>query len=266
MIKSEFMKFFKSKKAWIVFLIILFIAVLDSFLALYLECKPENYNELVGVNNPAYFSLIAGCHISSILKVYHYPMPLYLTLAYCSSYIKEKRDGVTILQYTKQGRKKYFFSKMTVAFLVPIFIIGIPNLVNITINSVYLYGGTNFSSMQKMSTYEIGELLYFCVHHPYTTYFVFLFLNIFICGLLSVMCQSFCFIFKDNRIVYLLSIALWIGVFFSSRVIGMGYVLQPFVCIRIGPIINTIIAFIPFVFIPAVISYFCIVKKKDAIL
>lgn len=265
MIKSEFIKIFKSKKAWIVFAIIMIIAVVDSYFAIFVESKPEYIHELYGQNNPAYFSLISGSHNYSLLTIYLYLMPIYLMLAYCDRYVKERKCGITLMQCTKQGRKKYFFSKTTVAFLFPFILFGIPNLVNILINTIFLYGGTNFAGMQNWTIEELENFLFYCVRHPYTTYFIHLLMNLIVYGLLSVMCQSLCFIFKDNRIVYLLSLTIWIGLYFSSRKIGIGYVVQPFISLYIEPIINSFLAFLPAAFIPMAIAYYCVVKKKDEI-
>lgn len=265
MIKSEFLKFFKSKKAWIVFIIILILAIADSFLAIFVESKPEYIDSIYGQNNPAYFSFISGCHFYSLLKIFLYMMPVFLMLAYCDTYVRDKKSGISLLQSTKQGRKKYFFSKITVAFLFPFILVGIPNLINILINTIFLYGGTNFGGIQTWTREDMGEVFFFSINHPYTTYFIFLLMNLIVFGLLSVMCQSLCFIFNDNRIVYLLSLAIWIGLYFSSRIIGIGYVVQPFVCLRLSPIIFSFLAFLPSAFIPMAIAYFCVVKKKDEI-
>lgn len=265
MIKSEFIKFFKSKKAWIVFVILIIIAVADSFLAIFVESKPEYIDSFYGQNNPAYFSLIAGCHFYSLIRIFLYMMPIFLMLAYCDTYVKERKCGVTLMQCTKQGRKKYFLNKTAVAFLLPFILVGIPNLVNILINTIFLHGGTNFAGLQTWTREDMGEVMFFSINHPYTTYFIFLLMNLIVYGLLSVMCQSLCFIFKDNRIVYLLSLTIWIGLYFSSRRIGIAYVLQPFVCIRLSPIIYSFLAFLPAAFIPMAIAYYCVVKKKDEI-
>lgn len=265
MIKSEFIKLFKSKKTWLVFITVLVIAVADSCLAIY-ESKPEYVDEIYGLSNPAYFSLISGNKYYSLLTIFFYMMPIFLMLAYCDTYVKERKNGITLLQHTKIGRKKYFSSKTTVAFLFPFVIMGIPNLINILINTIFLWGGTNFSGLQVEYTREqLGELMYRSINHPYTTYFIFLLMNLIVYGLLSVMCQSLCFIFKDNRIVYLLSLAIWIGLYFSSRKIGIAYVLQPFLSINIEPIIYSFLAFLPSVFIPLAIAYYCMVHKKDEI-
>lgn len=265
MIKSEFIKFFKSKKTWIVFAIILILAIADSVLAIFVESKPEYIDPSYGQNNPAYFSLISGGYFYSLSIVYFYMMPIFLMIAYCDNYVRERKQGVTLLQYTKQGRKKYFFSKITVAFLFPVIICGVPNLINLFINTVFLYGGTNFSGLQTYTESEIGGLMFWSINHPYTTYFIFLLMNLIVCGLLSIMCQSLCFIFKDNKIVYLLSLVMWIGIYFSSRQIGISYVLQPFLCVRLSPIIYSFIAFLPSALIPLAISYYRVVNKKDEI-
>ncbi len=265
MIKSEFLKIFKSKKAWIVFIILIIIAVADSFFAIYVESNPKNYNEYVGINNPAYMSLISGSHTYTLIQIFHYLMPIFLMLAYCDTYVKERKCGVALMQCTKQGRRKYFLNKTAVAFLFPFILVGIPNLINIFINTIFLHGGTNFAGMQTWPREDMGEVIFFSINHPYTTYFIFLLMNLIVYGLLSVMCQSLCFIFKDNRIVYLLSLTIWVGIYFSSRDFAIGYILQPFVCFDFPYIIYAFLAFLPAAFISMAIAYYCVVKKKDEI-
>ena len=265
MIKSEFIKIFKSVKAKIIFLILMLIALADTYLAIFVESKPEYIHENYGQHNPAYFSLIAGCHGYTLLTVFLYLMPIFLMLIYCDRYVNERKTGVTLLYSTKTSRKKYFFSKITTAFLFPFLFCGTPNLINIIINSIFLHNGTNLGGMQRWGENEISAYFYFCIHHPYTTYFIFLFMNLLVFGLLAVMCQSLCFIFKDNRIVYVLSLTIWIGIYFSNRIFGLGYTLQPFVCLELAPVIYSFFAFLPAAFISMIIAYFCVVKKKDEI-
>ncbi len=265
MIKSELMKIFKSSKFKIVLLILIAIAVIDSCLAIFIESKPENISEIFGQHNPVFFSLLCGAHNYNLLTIFLFPMPIYLMLSYNAQYVKELKNGVSLLYNTKLGRKKFFISKIATSFIFPFILCGVPHLINIAINSIFLHGGTNFGGMQLWSEKDLGAHWYFCVHHPYTTYFIFLLINLIIFGLLAVMCQSLCFIFKDNKLVYVLSLTIWIGLYFSNRIFGISFALQPFVSIEFKPVIVSFLAFLPAAFITMIIACFCVVKKKDEI-
>ncbi len=262
MIKNEFKKIFKSKKSRIVFIFLIVFAVADSILAA-IECRRELASDLYA--HPVYFTLIGGGRAYSVVSLIYYFMPVFLILSYCDKYIKELKNGIIPVYYTKIGRKKYFFSKTITAFLHPFMLCGIPYILNFAINSVIFHGGTDFSSMQTWPRDVLEERLYFSINHPYVIYFSFLLISLIVYGLLSVMCQSICFILKDNKLTYIVSLLIWIGIYFSNKNIAISLVLQPFVIFDWLPTIKAFFIFLPAVIIPLITACFCVIRKKDEI-
>lgn len=265
MIKEEFAKIFKSNKSRAIFIIMTGIAVIASVDVL------VNYfahsSEISVKSNAAYAAMLSyGTTVIPYYDIFEWILPIYFMLAYCDKYAIERKKGMHYIYLTKAGRKKLFFSKILTSFLVPYIFCGIPYLLNIGILSIFLHDGTFFGGAELWDIETTGEFLYNCMHHPYLAYFGYLFSALFVFGLLSVMCQSLCILFNDNKIAYIISFSVWLGLYYTFDFLGVNEAIQPFVYgYTPQGAIFAILKFLPAVLIPLILAYVRIMVKKDEI-
>ncbi|MFR5876107.1 MAG: hypothetical protein ACLUFN_06420 [Eubacterium sp.] len=260
MIKEEFHKIFKSKKSNIALIILCIVVIVQSidsiiytYQGFYLDVHPAFISILTNENNVKYGA------------IFDWIMPIFLIISYCDKYITEKKLGILNVYLNKVGRRKFYFSKLFTAFLHPAILCGIPLLLNLCINTIFLHGGTKFFDLENYSIDIIGSYLYNCIRHPYITYFGYIISFIIVMGLLNVVCQSICIIFNDVKISYIIAIAVWL-IYFADPVFSISDALQPFaVEYTLTTGLISIGYFFPVVLLFSVISYISFVVKKDEI-
>lgn len=266
MIKQEFSKIFKSAKSRVIFIIMNSIAVISAVDVLIDYFRHSA--EIGGIkNNAAHAAMLsAGVTVIPYYEIFEWILPIYFMLAYCDKYVAERKKGMHYIYLSKTGRKKLFFSKILTSFLVPYVFCGIPYLLNLGILSVFLHDGTFFGGMESWDIETAGEFLYNCIRHPYVTYFCYLLSALFVFGLLCVMCQSLCILFNDNKMAYIISFSVWLGIYYTFDLLIVNEAIQPFVFgyTPQGAVLS-ILKFLPAVVIPLALAYIRITVKKDEI-
>lgn len=265
MIKQEFSKIFKSVKSRVIFIImnsIAFISAADVLINYF------RYSKDIGTKSNATNAalLSSGTTVIPYYEVFQWILPIYFILAYCDKYVAERKQGMHYIYLTKAGRKKMFFSKISTSFFMSYIYCGIPLLLNLGILSVFLHDGHFFSGAELWNIETAGEFLYNCMHHPYLAYFGYLFCALFVFGLLSVMCQSLCILFNDNKMAYIISFSVWLGLYYTFDFLGINEAIQPFVYgYTPQGAIFAILKFLPAVLIPLILAYVRIMVKKDEV-
>lgn len=222
--KSEFIKYIKSKKFLIVFIVLMILSIVQSVDTFYYTKIIDFY----GINiNPAFISILSNNNNIKYTCILFWLMPIYLILSYCDKYNIEKKRGLHNLYLTKMSRKKHFFVKMGIAFINPFILVGIPVLFNLLTNISFLYGGNSFFGFESYPREQLEVFEYYPMEHPYITYLLYFLSFLVINGVLSCMCQSICIITKDNKISYVLCLALWM-VYFTDPVFSVDAAIHPF--------------------------------------
>lgn len=260
MIKEELFKIYKSDKAKIVFFLITVIAIMSSIDSIINSGFGDKF---YGNAHPAYISILGDKHLVSVELIIYWFMPIFLIFGYCEKYVIEKKKGISNIYLTKISRNKLFWSKIITSFLFPYIICLIPLLLNLLLNIIFLQGGTEFGGLEDYTLDELGKFAYNCLQHPYATYFGYLFSFLLVCGLLGIFCQNVCMIFNDNKIAYVICIALW-DASFSSPITSPNDAMQAFepeFSIKSG-LISIAIVF-SFTFVTTIINYALTAVKKD---
>lgn len=260
--KSEFIKYIKSKKFVIVFIVLMLLSIAESVDTFYYTKIIDFY----GINiNPAFISILSNNNNIKFTCILSWLMPIYLILSYCDKYNIERKRGMQNVYLTKMTRKKHFFVKMGISFINPFILVGIPVLFNLLTNISFLYGGNCFMDMETFSLEVAGSYLITCMAHPYITYLLYLLSYLVICGILSCVCQSICIITRDNKISYVLCLALWM-VYFTDPMFSVAPALQPFVFeYRLIDGIKGAIYFCVPAIVIIIIAYIISMGRKDEI-
>ena len=221
--KSEFIKYIKSKKFLVVFIVLMILSIVQSVDTFY-------YTKIIPFygNNPPFISILCNNNNIKYTSILTWLMPIYLILAFCDKYNIEKKRGLHNLYLTRITRKKHFFVKMGISFINPFIVAGIPVLFNLLVNTSFLYGGNGFEGMEHFSREDMSNYLYICLHHPYITYLLYVLSFLVICGILSCVCQSICIITRDNKISYVLCLAFWM-LYFTDYRFSVAPSIQPLV-------------------------------------
>lgn len=269
MLKEEILKTIKSTKSRLVFAIMVIIAAASSIYVLI--CKLR-YPEMS--NHPVYETIIsAGDYTYEFACLYVWFMPIFLTVAYCEKYVNEIKCGMTSIYYTRASKKQHFFAKIANSFIYPVAVNFIANIINFLMSGIILHGnkgiaGLEYWSVEEFSTIDdgiSGKMVYYFVQHPYFAYFVHLLSFMFVCGLIGIMCQCLCFIFRDNRIAYILSFAIWM-VMYATPQLSLNEIIQPFLPeFEFYYSILSLVYYLVFVFLLCVAAYFRTVRRKDEI-
>lgn len=255
MLTAEITKTFKSAKSIIVFIIMNFLGVAASLEAAFRGATTGNH--------PTMVSLLANGTWTQYRNIYIWFMPVFLILAYCEKYITERKKGIVNVYLSKTNKKKFFFSKILSSFIISAIFSGVPLLINLGMNIVLMHNGTGFLGLEEYSKEALGEYLYNSMQHPYLSWFLYFISFVLVMGLLGTMCEAFCFIFRDSKLAYIVSLALWM-INFATPAICINDAIQPLQ--PESTIENALIGYmyyLPMVFIPIIIAYISIVVKKD---
>lgn len=266
MIKSEFYKIRKSIKVKITYLMIMVIAIcqaIDSII--YAEFCVEQGGDYL---NPMFMSLLSNNNTFSYIRVFLWPMPIFIILSYTSNYYIEKKNGLANIYYTRVARRRYYFNKIFVAFVHSFLLAMIPLVINLIINNIFIehYDGSYYYyALETYTIEEMGEYCYYSIRHPFVAYAAYMFSASFIVGMLGILCQSVCMILKDNKLSYIVTFAIWM-LYFSTVKYGVNDAMIPFgfgtsVLSQVLSVLN----FVPPVVIGLIVSYIICVVKKDEI-
>lgn len=262
MVIAELYKVFKSWKSKIVIIVAGVMGILHTLDSIFHTGTSE---KKLNPYHPAFASFLNGISANGIYRTFFlWVMPLFLILAYCGNYVVEKKKNMDIIYGLKIDRKHYFFSKMLTAGIVAIIINLIPNIISIVMTSIFLHGKTGFMDVESWPVKYVGIFNYWCVHHAYLAYVIFLLSNLIAMALLAVICQSVVFLLEDAKLAMLVVTAIWMGVYFGNDYFFIGFILQPFIDgSSLTTFIKHWISYIPMAVICAVPAYFKVVKTND---
>ncbi len=265
MLREEIIKVLKSNRSIFIFLYFMVVAIGQNIYTYFLVSS-----EYSGYSNPhpVTMTLLAGGDSVIFPALFFWLLPIPLILLYCGRYNEEKNKNLTYLYTVKSGRKKYFFSKLTASFILPVIYTGIPLLVNLLISVAMLHGGTSFcgDELEPIEAFTLpGETFsYWCIHHPYTGWVIYFLAAMFIFGMAGVLAQCIAIITKDNRITYVMAFAIWIALF-TLKKINTAYIIQPYTEYGSYYGIRSALVILVIVLISVIISAYLLIHKKDII-
>ncbi len=263
MIKSEILKMTKSYKFWAIFVITMIFMLAEAIDAVIMS-GPEP-DKFYGNASPPFMAFLSNNNNVQYGKFFEWLMPAFLIIAYCDKYSSEIKYNAINIYLTRSSRKKYFLSKIVTAFISPTIIFLIPLLINLAIITVFQYGGNEMFGVEQWTVEEIGgQWNFYCYHHPYFTYFLYMVLAMFVYGLLAVFCQSVIIVLKDTKSSLIICFAVWM--INHCFVYSIGTLTLPFDSDNPLPYsLLTFPVFLPAVIIPLIIAYIVMVVNKDEI-
>lgn len=261
MLKEEFLKTFKSKGSLLIFIYLTTVAVGDNICGI-IQAKSGSYYNA----HPTFISLLSGQSAIVFYALFVWILPITSILLYGSRYSKECKSRMNYVYLVKSGRKKYFLSKVCCSFIINVIYFGIPLLLNLFVNIVFLHGGTSFCGFESFEACDFalgGKFTYFCINNPYIGWFIYYFIAVFVFGLAGVMSQCIAMMSKDNKITLAVSFAIWIT-FFSIKY-DLTMAIQPFTEYGLSYMVKALLPFLIFVLASFVVAYVVLVVKKDEI-
>lgn len=263
MIKSELLKMTKSYKFRVIFVIVMIFMLAEAIDAVIMS-GPEP-GKFYGNASPPFIAFLSDNTLIKYGMFFEWLMPVFLIIAYCDKYASETRCNAINVYLTRSSRKKYFLSKIITAFISPTVIFLIPLLINLAILIVFQYGGNEMFGAEQWTVEEIGgEWNYYCYHHPYFTYFLYMLFALIIYGLLAVFCQSVIIVLKDTKSSLIICFAVWM--INHCFVYTIGTLTLPFDSDNPLPYsLITLPVFLPIVIIPLIIAYIVMVVNKDEV-
>lgn len=189
--KSNILRIYKDKRSMVIFWLIIIIPCID-LIALKLQWE-TNFNPLIA------FFLVGSSegHITQILLFWF--LPIYLLILCSENYIQDVKMGYQKILISAIGKRKYFWGKIKVSFLVPFFLMLISLLINLFLSYLVYAGGTESSGIFENFSYQ----------HPLMIDIIFLLCVSFITGLAGVLGSSVSFIFPDRKYAYSLTFFIW---------------------------------------------------------
>lgn len=259
MIRYEINKTNLSLKGKLVATFLLLISLLDNFLT-FVQTRPMHgyYG-----THPAYMSLLSGQGSIACYAMYVWLLPIILLVLYSGNNISEKNDGIRTVSLIKVGKNAYFFSKLSVSFVISIIYTSIPLLLNFVIDCIFLHSNTSFLGIEDMGEKNIGSFLFWCIKHPFLSWALYFIIAELVFGLLGILCQSISLIIPDLKSTFLLCFSIWISFFCFS--INIPKIIQPYTEYSLMNAIPSIISYLSVVIVSFVISYLLFLRKTDEI-
>lgn len=214
--------------------------------------------------HPMYMSLLSGQAYAGLYSLFFWIAPVTITLLYCWRYIQERKNHMNYVYLSKVGRKKYFLSKLSCSFVVPVIYFGIPLVVNLLVAMICLNGGTSFLGLEEFGVYDYDSMSrHYLVTHPYIAWSVYFTVALLVLGLAGVMTQCIGMLSKDIKVTLLVSFAIWISLFSIKYDLTMA--IQPFTEYGVVCMGKALLAYVPIVIVTVILAYIFTVVKKDEI-
>ena len=263
LLKEELFKTFKSQKSLLLFIYLMLVAFADNIIGVMQE---KGYGKFGGYPNvhPAFMSLLSGQAYFGLYALFFWIAPVTITLIYCWRHIQESKNRMNYVYISKVGRKKYFLSKLSCSFIIPIVYFGIPLIVNLFVAMISLNGGTSFMGLEVFSVYDFDSASrQYLINHPYIGWPIYFVVAMVVLGLAGVMTQCIGMISKDIKVTLSVSFAIWISMF--SIKYDMTMAIQPFTEFGVVCMAKALLTYVPIVIVTVILAYIFTVVKKDEI-
>lgn len=230
---SEILKIIKSTKTKGFIILMCLLPMLDLFYSVYniysdYWFNKEYYPNGLGSGNiphPAFGSFLSAStsgHIFQMLLIWL--IPVYLMIIYSDSYIQETKCGYNNIILSKMGKKDVLKKRLQISFLIPFGISLISLFLNFIIANIVFASGTYKNSLDSIE--GMGKYFEWMLKNPNFTYIIYIFSYCFIVGMYGVFCTALCFVIRNRKIVYAITIFLWlIQIIYPYSVT---YAMQPF--------------------------------------
>lgn len=230
MIKSELIRILKSTKGRIISLVFIIVPFIDIILNWREDFSGyEGFEHLIyeNLSHPSYASFLSGSsqgHILQILLIW--VLPIYLLIAYADTGVSDLNVGFSNYAIMRSSKKRYYFSKLTVAFIYPLLLSFISLTINFIICNIIFLDGHSFGGLEQDIS-STGILFELTISKPFISYFCYIIIFSLICGFVGVSAISIAFISKNNFITYPVVFFIWFLQIVSEY--SITYTIQPFI-------------------------------------
>ncbi|WNB92540.1 hypothetical protein [Bacillus sp. NEB1478] len=184
-------------------------------------------------------------------------LPLFLMLLGSDTIIQDVQTGTHTIFISKLGKKKYYFQKLAVSFVISFTAMFLSLLLNFILVSLFFMNGKD----TKDFTLQDNQLFRLSIEHPYLAVLFFSLLACLLAGFAGLLGSALSLFFQDRKYSY--SAAFFIWFFLVLRDDSLMYLFQPFAEYGFDVLIPILlIALAVFILIPAII-YFYEVKYND---
>lgn len=227
MIYSELYRITKSYKGKAIILLILTMQIVDiliNFLGNVYDYTNIPSSELYHPAYAAFLSSSSQGHICQILLFWI--LPLYFLIAYSDSAVTDYNTKYSNCVISRIGSRKYYFSKISTAFIFPFFITFISLVINFIICFLIFRNGQSFANLESYVN-NLSYLFKICIQHPYISYFIYICIFSLISGFTGILGVCVSSITRNYFITYPLIFFLWLLQIASKY--SITYTFQPFI-------------------------------------
>ena len=214
MLKKEIFDTLKSRKSRVACVIFILLVLYDFADKIYFPYSdyllhPEAYPDgLPQLMHPALAGFLNGGLSSDNMRyLMHWLLPIWCLLFCGDSFIREKKNGYVPLMNTRISRKKYFWGKNGGAFVCGFFLMFFCLLVNFLLCIIGFFNGKDFLGLDEFV--RTTSWFDFSLAHPIPVYFLYIFINAVVMGLLCCMCTSLCMALPYYPLVYAIAFMVW---------------------------------------------------------
>ncbi len=268
MISKELSDIFKSKKTWIIVIIMFLIPIVDLALNVYAVywdfwTHKEAYSYFLSpdrIYHPSMGAFLSGTsvgHMPQMLLIWL--LPIFLLLIYSDTYIKEYQLKYHYIISTRIQNVKIFLAKLLAGFIIGFITVFLSLSLNYILSWIAFNGGTSFRGLD----YFIGteeSLLSISLENPVITYIIYIFNFSVISGLYSIVCVSLSFCFRTYKLLYGVCIIIWFWQILSPY--SLTFIIQPFIEYGFERIIPAAAVLILIVIVAVAVGYYSKVKYE----
>jgi hypothetical protein len=271
-IKKELSDIKYDRKKKIAICLIIFIPILDVIIGMISHygrffTEFESYGTKDGILNllemahrPKYSYFLTGKtqgHIAQILLIWL--LPIYMLLACGDKKVGEEKVGYSMLLSTRTSVKIIFKGKLINGFIVGFSTVFISMIINCVLCHIVFFKGKEDGNIENLAQY-MGSIFKATVNHPYLVYLIYILLFSVLAGLCMVMCISISYIFKDYKILYGISIGIWLyNIMHKYTLVN---IVQPYIEYGFKYMAISFTIFLSMVIVSVVAGYFVGIRRE----
>ncbi len=205
--------------------------------------------------DPHYVTFLAGYSGHFADRVYLWILPLYFLLIASEDTIEDHQKGYRLLMVERSGKKNYIRQKLMGSFWIGFLIMMGGILLDYLVLVILFHGATY--RLIDLDGWKQSTFFMMMWNHPVITNIVYGLMMSAITGLVAMTSTAIALVIKNRKIVYALSLALWIII--TSFDDSIFLVIQPFQSFSLSYIARILFQFL-FVYIG--IIALCLIWEK----
>lgn len=202
--KSELMKFFRSKKSKIVAFLFIGIMILDNVIIFkdYIRLGLEK-SEYLKYTHATFLAGASHGHLAQIIIFWF--LPIFLLLLYSDKIINEIKSNEYIIEMVKKGKWKYVINKVSTGFVIGSAVMLVGLLLNLILSYILFKEGQHGFISQY-------------AHHPLRAWqndnallanIIYIISTSFFSGIMMSITVLLALVIKEKKITYIISFIVW---------------------------------------------------------